>query len=587
MNRFARIRLIVTALFLAVLAASCSLREIVFMEDPVLNVKVIIPDAVLTKAETGVHNAWSAERTVSSLQVWVFRAGSTTSAGLIGYKTLDPDALAATGLSNGSAARFSIAVDKNILEENPLPNVDVYSVINGESAGFTIDKFPSAADDWAKVSPTDLAAFIMDTDRFGVNNLVSTVPAAGLPMAGLLKNEPMTGEYPVLNISTLTLTRAVSKLRFVFCQMTENGAPVDEFHITGISLSGQIAQNEKLITDQVYSSHTYLTRLYDSQGYVSLNKSWTSPAELPVPANNPLPGDYLYDSSMTAQEYEDLIDGGVSAGVLNQWGLTYLRETDKQLTGTIDYTVGVGSSMRTKQATFTMAAEGDFTRNHSWIIYGYFIGGRLVVQPTVLPWIAGNDRYTYATEGSTELGYEKPWLRYDIDKESWTWHDTWLVVAYGYEGGSVGKPTHSPMFTLETTNSNELILQLNNDQFIFVQMTFSLDSENNPSYSYTKLGQNLQIHPSPDKQTTNFYVVPVNDNVMADPYVKVLLTELHTGDGLPPANIPFNHNLPGDEDHTSILIYNPGRAEYNANSNNHKNTASNVQTSQYWLEEEN
>ena len=584
MNRFARIRFAISALLLAVLAASCSLREIVFLDDPVLNVKVVIPDAVLTKAETGVHGAWSAERTVSSLQVWVFRAGATTSAGLIGYKTLDPDALAATGLSNGSAARFSIAVDKNILEENPLPNVDVYAVINGESAGFTLDKFTSAAGDWAKVSPADLTAFIIDADRFGVDNLVTAVPSTGLPMAGMMKNEPMTGEYPVLNISTLTLTRAVSKLRFVFCQMTENDTPVDEFHITGISLSGQIAQSEKLITDQVYSTHTYLTRLYDSQGYVSLNKSWTASSELPVPANNPLPGNYLYDSSMTAQQYENIIDGGVDAGVLTQWGLTYLRETDKQLTGTISYTVGVGSSLRAKQATFTMAAEGDFTRNHSWIIYAYFIGGRLVVQPTVLPWIAGQDRTSYKTTGFTEFKYEKPWLRYDVDKKPSTWDDTWLVVAYGYEGGNVGKPTHSPMFTLETSSTDNLRLQINNDHFIIVQMTETTDALGYPVFTYTKHAQTLDIPASQEKTTTNFYVVPVSDAVMADPYVKVFLTRLSSS-GQPPVNIPFNHNLPGDEDHTSILIYNPGMAEYTANMENHKSSGD-VQPSEYWLEEE-
>jgi hypothetical protein len=584
MNRFARIRFAISALLLAVLAASCSLREIVFLDDPVLNVKVVIPDAVLTKAETGVHGAWSAERTVSSLQVWVFRAGATTSAGLIGYKTLDPDALAATGLSNGSAARFSIAVDKNILEENPLPNVDVYAVINGESAGFTLDKFTSAAGDWAKVSPADLTAFIMDTDRFGVDNLVTAVPSIGLPMAGMMKNEPMTGEYPVLNISTLTLTRAVSKLRFVFCQMTENDTPVDEFHITGISLSGQIAQSEKLLTDQVYSTHTYLTRLYDSQGYVSLNKSWTAASDLPVPANNPLPGNYLYDSSITAQQYENLIDGGVSSGVLTQWGLTYLRETDKQLTGTISYTVGVGSSLRAKQATFTMAAEGDFTRNHSWIIYAYFIGGRLVVQPTVLPWIAGQDRTSYKTTGFTEFKYEKPWLRYDVDKKPSTWDDTWLVVAYGYEGGNVGKPTHSPMFTLETSNADNLRLQINNDHFIIVQMTETTDALGYPVFTYTRHAQTLDIPASQEKTTTNFYVVPVSDAVMADPYVKVFLTRLSSS-GQPPVNIPFNHNLPGDEDHTSILIYNPGMAEYTANMENHKSSGD-VQPSEYWLEEE-
>lgn len=583
MNSAARILLRILVLLTAVLACSCR-RDLLNPDEPQLYINVSIPDAVLTRAETGTFTGTSAERTVSSLQVWVFRAGSTASTGLIGYKALDAEALAATGLKNGSAARFSIAITNDLIEEQPRPNVDVYAVVNGASANFTLDKFPSAAGDWAKVSPTDLSAFVLDESLFGVTNLVSEVPATGLPMAGVIYDEPMTGDFPVLRISSVTLTRAVSKLRFVFCQMAENGTPVDEFHITGISLSGQIGQNEKFITDQVYPGHTYLTKLYDSQGYVSLNKSWTT--GLPSLANNPAPGDYLNDGTLTAQEYENLIDGGVSSGVLTQWGLTYLRETDKKLTGTIDYTVGTGGSMRTKQATFTMDAEGDFTRNHSWIIYGYFIGGRLVVQPTVLPWNAAHDRYTFATEGFTELGYEKPWLRYDVDKQAWTWNDTWLVVAYGYEGGSVGKPTHSPMFTLETVNANELVLQLNNDQFIFVQMTQSLDSQNNPVFTYTKLAQRMEIHPSTESQTTNFYVVPINDNNMADPYVKVFLTELHSGDGLPPTNIPFNHNLPGDEDHTSILIYNPGRAEYNDNINNHKDSSSNLQATNYWLEEE-
>ena len=243
--------------------------------------------------------------------------------------------------------------------------------------------------------------------------------------------------------------------------------------------------------------------------------------------------------------------------------------------------------MRSKTANFTMEAAGDFTRNHSWTIYAYFIGGRLVVQPTVLPWIAGNDRYAYRTEGSTEFKYEKPWLRYDIDRESWTWNDTWLVVAYGYQGGgNVGKPSYSPMLTLETSNANDLVLQLNNDHFVLVQVLETVDGEGNPVLSYTKHGQSLTITGSSDKQITNFYVVPVSDDVMADPYVKVFLTEMHSGDGLPPQNIPFNHNLPGDEEHTSLLIYNPGRAEYIANMNVHKNNSSNLQTTQYWLEEE-
>lgn len=575
----------ISLLALCALALGGCLRDpLTYPAGPSLLVRVYIPDAVLSKAETGTHTALASERTVSSLQIWVFRAGATTSAGLIGYKELDPDALAATGLGNGSPARFSIAIDKALLDETPRTNVDVYAVVNGASAGFTIDKFTGASGDWEKVTPAQLSAFVLEENLFGVNTLVAEVPAAGLPMAGVIKNEPMTGDFPVLSISTVELTRAVSKLRFVFCQMTEGGVPVDEFHITGISLQGQIGRNEKLFTDKVYSTHTYLTKLYDSEGYVGLDKSWSGPS-LPSPANNPAPGDFLYTAGMDAQAYEDLIADGVSRGVLTEWGLTYFRETDTQLHGEISYTVGVGSSMRTKTTTFTMKDPGDFTRNHSWTVYCYFIGGRLVVQPTVLPWIAGHDRLTYKTEGSTELKYEKPWLRYDVDKESWTWDDTWLVVAYGYEGGSVGKPTHSIMFTLETLNANDLRLQLNNDQFILVQMTETQDALGNPVFTYTKLTQSLIIPASPDKQITNFYVVPVSDNNLADPYVKVFITEMHEGDGLPPMNIPFNHNLPGDEDHTSILIYDPGRAEYNAKINNHK-VDGNVQTDNYWLEEE-
>ncbi|MBP5719988.1 MAG: hypothetical protein J6W82_02845 [Bacteroidales bacterium] len=576
-NRTARIRFALTALLLAMLAVSCNFRELMDPEQPVLYVKVNIPDAVLTKAEIGTVDPWAAERSVSSLQIWVFRAGSIENSGLIGYKTLDPDALAATGLRNGSPARFSISVSQTIMEQKP--NVDVYAVINGESAGFTIDKFPSASGDWAKLAPTDLQAFVLGADCFGVSTLVSEVPAAGLPMAGVMKNEPMTGQYPVLTISTLTLTRAVSKLRFVFCQMTENGTPVDNFNITSININGQIGENEKFITDQTYGSNTYLTRLFDSTGYVLLDKTWTS--NLPAPANNPAPGDYLYDGAMSAQEFEDLIDGGVRSGVLTQWGLTYLRETDKQLSGTIKYTVGSGPE---KTAIFTMARQGDFTRNHSWIIYGYFIGGRLVVQPTVLPWIAGQDRISYKTTGFTEFKYEKPWLRYDVDKKSSTWDDTWLVVAYGYEGGNVGKPTHSPMFTLETISADNLRLQINNDHFIIVQMTETTDALGYPVFTYTKHAQTLDIPASHEKTTTNFYVVPVSDAVMADPYVKVFLTRLSSS-GQPPVNIPFNHNLPGDEDHTSILIYNPGMAEYTANMENHKSSGD-VQPSEYWLEEE-
>ena len=566
--------MILAAALLAV--AGCLRDPLLYPENGNLTVRVFIPESIITKAETGDEAAVNDERVVSTLQIWVYKNGGSDATSLVGYRMLDGDALAATGLNAGHETRFTIPVDQTFVDTKP--RVDVYALVNGESAGFTIDKFGYTGGDWTKLNPSDLQDYVFGGDLYGVNTLTSAVPAAGLPMAGVAMNQEVTGDFPVLSISTVTVTRVVSKLRFIFCQMTENGVPVDEFHITGISLSGNIGQTEKLFTASTY----------DSSGHDALSKTYPADGALPASiAGNPAPGDYLFQPGMTAQQYDDKIRSGVSSGILTQWGLCYLRESDQKLTGTISYTAGTGGSMRSKTANFTMEAAGDFTRNHSWTIYAYFIGGRLVVQPTVLPWIAGNDRYAYRTEGSTEFKYEKPWLRYDIDRESWTWNDTWLVVAYGYQGGgNVGKPSYSPMLTLETSNANDLVLQLNNDHFVLVQMLETVDGEGNPVLSYTKHGQSLTITGSSDKQITNFYVVPVSDDVMADPYVKVFLTEMHSGDGLPPQNIPFNHNLPGDEDHTSLLIYNPGRAEYIANMNVHKNNSSNEQTTQYWLEEE-
>ena len=97
---------------------------------------------------------------------------------------------------------------------------------------------------------------------------------------------------------------------------------------------------------------------------------------------------YIYEKQ-EAQEYEDLINGAVNAGHLKQLGLTYLRESDKKLTGTITYQTKEREDI-TKQweditqtneetAHFSMALEGDFLRNHSWIVYIYFMDGKIHV----------------------------------------------------------------------------------------------------------------------------------------------------------------------------------------------------------------
>ena len=92
------------------------------------------------------------------------------------------------------------------------------------------------------------------------------------------------------------------------------------------------------------------------------------------------PTQYLY-LGQDAQEYENLINAAANKQPnpeVTVEGPIYLRESDKQLAGTITYTIGGGEP---QTADFAMQQAGDFKRNHTWIVYAYYAGaGKLQVQ---------------------------------------------------------------------------------------------------------------------------------------------------------------------------------------------------------------
>ena len=95
--------------------------------------------------------------------------------------------------------------------------------------------------------------------------------------------------------------------------------------------------------------------------FASLLPSWINEV---TPVEDPMI--YIYDQQ-EAQEYENLI----TQSPLTKVGPYYLHESDKRLSGKITYTIAGGSD---KEATFQMDAAGDFTRNHTWIVYAYHAG---------------------------------------------------------------------------------------------------------------------------------------------------------------------------------------------------------------------
>ena len=326
-------------------------------KQPTLTIYVYSPErpavpnrhAPLRRAETGNVETVGGESTIHSLQIWVYESENKA---LVGY--LDTEDV--TTLNMGEGATYQLPVSDDFASRKP--SVNVYVQANVKAANCGVGELNDATThaallDGAKITST----------HFGLSPLVQTVPDEGLPMAGMLSVQPVVGEAPALRVGTLSqvatvpLTRVVSKLRFVFAKTT--GEPA--VNITNITMNAGMIPTEE-----------YLFKTPTSMTYNEL-ASTLLPFPIADIAETDNPTAYIY-FDQEAQAYEDLIDG---AG-LTVHGPIYLRESDKQLAGTITYQIGEGAD---QTVDFQMQQAGDFLRNHTWIIYAYYAGaGKLQVQ---------------------------------------------------------------------------------------------------------------------------------------------------------------------------------------------------------------
>lgn len=381
-------------------------------EDCFLNIYVYAPGRpMLTRADVGeIAHREAAESEVHTLQIWVFKHDGGS---LVGYLNATPTFLNETD----GQELFRMKVEKEFAD-NPV-NVDVYVVANAGSVGLTLGE---------NTERDDLDAVKIGTAYFGVTNLygkddllptTGRISTAGLPMSGIEKDQPIYGSFPALRIgsqekmTTVQLTRAVSKLRFVLCRIASEDDK-ELVSIDGIQLDGGMIPTKSYLMPgtYTYSSDPVAPTDYETNPIVYVNTAnKLLKANIPSVAN---PMVYAYETQ-PAQEYEDLINHasdeelsrkaanidwlniyGTQKGVaelkdlndasswpqLKELGLTYLRESDKQLTGTIHYSVQPKNTSQvdhTRFTTFSMASPGDFYRNRSWIIYVFYMDAKIHV----------------------------------------------------------------------------------------------------------------------------------------------------------------------------------------------------------------
>lgn len=328
----------------------------------VLNIYVYpADDPMVTRADDGMVDATTPEQAVKSLKIWVFKHGGTDDDQPLHYLSPSEPEL------QGSRARlFQIPLTEQQVKVLTADDgqVDFYVLANAESVG------QGALD--ATSTRAAVRDAVIASDYFGTTSLAtaSVISTNGLPMSGYGENISVQGSYPVLSLPVVKLTRCVSKLRFVLCQ---NEDADSEISITSLQLDG----NQIPTTENVFNrtSNPYSI----SSTYIADALPFTFPPNFAVAKYERLIE--LVYRSQEAQDYEDIIDKVVADEKATQLGPYYFRESDKCLTGSIGYEITEidnPSNIQYKTATFSMSdvpGNYNFSRNHTWTIYVYYLGG--------------------------------------------------------------------------------------------------------------------------------------------------------------------------------------------------------------------
>lgn len=331
----------------------------------------------------------NAESDIHSIKVWVFKSGTGASANPIAYKEDNPTAVGG-GTANGSYT-LSLRFLRKINGEE-LKNIDLYILANSESTNMA-DKLKGK--DLRSITRADLQGVTFD-DPFGITAegkaQTTAVPTGkGLPISRAITNIEIADHVADTEIEakgkeiSIPLVRAVSKLHFYFARKAGEDAYTDNVKVTRIEIDGNTfptasyvfpdeepyatADANRAATSGKYGTPTYVATTLKLDGVENTGiKAVTDPLS------------YKRGPSETAQAYMDRMNNEIGGH-----DLSYLRETNKPITGKIYYQLAEGDFERSQ--AFTIPSSGNAIRNRELVVYGYFLqGGALCLDWQVMPW---------------------------------------------------------------------------------------------------------------------------------------------------------------------------------------------------------
>ena len=332
----------------------------------------------------------TAESDIHSIKVWVFKSGTGPSANPIAYKEDNTPTAVGGGTANGNYT-LNLRFLRKINGEE-LKNIDLYILANSESTNMA-DKLNGK--NLRSITRADLQKATFD-DPFGITTegkaQTTVVPTGkGLPISRAITNIEIAKHVADTEIEakdkgiSIPLVRAVSKLHFYFARTADADALTENVKVTGIEIDGNTFPTEsyvfpdeedyatadanKAATSNKYGTPSYVSTLLKLDGVANTGiKAVTDPlAYKRVPGEN-------------AQTYMNRMNNEIGGH-----NLSYLRETNKPITGKIYYQLADGGSV--KHQEFTIPSSGNAIRNRELVVYGYFLqGGALCLDWQVMPW---------------------------------------------------------------------------------------------------------------------------------------------------------------------------------------------------------
>ena len=303
------------------------------------------------------------EEKIYSIRVWAFKSGSAETAAPIGFK-------AETGLNETGSHQVSMKLLRKAAGD--LENIDLFILLNAESIGVLNDN------NCNRMTRKDLKAVTFNSN-FGINTdgspQAKAVPATGLPISRVITNINVKNNIADNAAKAATkpvsvpLVRAVSKLHFFFARKT--GKDTESVTVTKIEVNGETLTAASPVFPEAATNAEKdtkgLTGSLTGLNYLTKNLIFGGIATAKI---NPVadPKVYIRNTGEKAQDYMTRLSTGVQEGCRS-----YLRETDKTITGTIHFKSN--ASLAERSVVFEIP---EAYRNHELVVYGYFSGEALL-----------------------------------------------------------------------------------------------------------------------------------------------------------------------------------------------------------------